>query len=646
VGVMDLVRRRLAPTILRPNVTTVGSDWSQWWAEITSDVHSATPAKLYRTQPHLFTVVSFLARNVAQLGLHTFERVSETDRRRDRVSPAARALAGTDGTMTTFELIFSLVGDLCLYDRAFWYVAPSADLPSGWMIRRIPPTWVTIGKSTPFEVESYVVTFDGAQVVEVPASQILAFTGYSPTDPLRGSSTVEALRGTLAEQVEAATYRAQVWKRGGRVSAVIQRPKETNPWTDAQANRFREDWYSNWTGNGPKAGGTPILEDGMTLNRVDFNAQEQQFVEAAKLSLVTVAAAFHVNPTMIGQNDGANYSNVREFRRMLYGDTLGPLLAQIEARLNAFLLPMLGVAPTRCYVEFNNAEKLQGSFEEQAAALASSVGAPWMLRSEARALLNLPAVAGAEQLVTPLNVLVGGQASPRDSGSQNRRSGPGPLVKGRAPVSHEEKVAEVVAGFFKRQERAVRSALGAKAAGDWWDADRWDGELGDDLYRLAVMVSGSVAKSTLDSIGFSPDEFDEGRTLAWLQEVSRRSAESINATTRAKIADALDADEPGEALDSMFEAQSSRALEVAVSTVTLLSGFASVEAANQVAPERATKTWVVTSSNPRASHAAMDGETVPLSENFSNGAAWPGDGANLSADDIAGCQCSLSIDVA
>ena len=63
---------------------------------------------------------------------------------------------------------------------------------------------------------------------------------------------------------------------------------------------------------------TPILEEGMTLQRIDFSASEQQFVEAAKLSLVTVAAAFHVNPTMIGQNDGANYSNVREFRRMLF----------------------------------------------------------------------------------------------------------------------------------------------------------------------------------------------------------------------------------------------------------------------------------------------------------------------------------------
>ena len=45
-------------------------------------------------------------------------------------------------------------------------------------------------------------------------------------------------------------------------------------------------------------------------------------------------------------------------------------------------------------------------------------------------------------------------------------------------------------------------------------------------------------------------------------------------------------------------------------------------------------------------HAAMDGETVALSENFSNGAAWPGDGSALGAEDLAGCNCELQITVA
>lgn len=37
---------------------------------------------IYRSQPNVRTCVDFLARNIAQLGLHAFHRVSDTDRER------------------------------------------------------------------------------------------------------------------------------------------------------------------------------------------------------------------------------------------------------------------------------------------------------------------------------------------------------------------------------------------------------------------------------------------------------------------------------------------------------------------------------------------------------------------------------------
>ena len=57
------------------------------------------------------------------------------------------------------------------------------------------------------------------------------------------------------------------------------------------------------------------------------------------------------------------------------------------------------------------------------------------------------------------------------------------------------------------------------------------------------------------------------------------------------------------------------------------------------------KTWVVTSSNPRASHARMDGETVQYDRPFSNGATWPGDIDNLDVEEVANCRCQLEIEV-
>lgn len=693
------------------------------------DPSAMTAAQMWKTQPHFRTVVSFMARNIAQLGLHSFERVDETDRRRDRTSALAQTLRSPDGVMTEFELKFALVGDLCLYDRAYWLATESSDTASGWMLRRLPPTWVEPVMKNAWDVGEYRVymTPDG-QPTKVPADHILAFPGYHPGKMAGSSPTVDALRETLMEQVEASKYRSQVWKRGGRVSSVLERPKDAPEWSAEAREAFREDWYAKYTGRGSKAGGTPILEDGMTLRRVDFNAQEQQYVEAAKLSLVTVASAYHINPTMIGQNDGANYSNVREFRKMLYGDTLGPLIAQIEDRINTFLVPRMSMDPARFYVEFNISEKLQGNFEEQAAVMSTATGRPWMTADEARGRFNMPALGDdASELVTPLNVLIGGQASPRDgvtaggggsaalTGDDLKqrvdaaaaliRSGFDPAgaleavgldpiqhlgllpvtvqkpiqpaedvddalveeiteggkahptavrfrkdsttspthVKAQPAAEHEKAAQQVLVRFFKRQRATVLSALGAKADGaQWWDEERWNDELSADLLALSMSVTAAVGAETLKGLGIDPDTYSEAQTVEFLKAVAASRAGAINSTTRDQIKAALAADTaPAHVFDV---AETSRAEKGGTTLATTLAAFAVTEAAKQVGRPQTTKTWVVTSSNPRSSHAAMAGETVPVDDVFSNGMAWPGDPV-AGAEEVANCMCSVEITI-
>lgn len=626
-----------------------------------SEVLGMSAERLWRTQPHLRTVVSFVARNIAQLGLHTFERVSETDRRRLRDGAVARVLSRPNPTMTGHELIYGLVADYKLYDVAIWLVAQDPDAPAGWTIWPLSPSWVTsTGGGSAWAPAWVEVQRPGApRPVRIDAADLLIFHGWNPGNPATGSSPVDALRGVLAEQIHANAYRQQVWERGGRVGTVLVRPKEAPEWSEPARERFARDWKSKWTGlNGPKAGGTPILEDGMDLKRIGFSAKEDEWVEGAKLSLSTVASVYHINPTMVGVLDNANFSNVREFRRMLYGDSLGPDLAMIEDRINTFLVPRLDPRDG-VYVEFNIAEKMQGSFEEQTAALSSSIGRPWMTANEGRALLNMPSLDGdADALVTPLNVLVGGQASPRDSAPKQAITSESkaptlslaPGAKARAPQTYEAKAAEVLSRFFKRQRAVVLSALGAKADAGWWDADRWDSELSDDLYALALSTAKQVSAEVLDRIGFAPDAYDEGRTLNFLRAVADSRAGMINSTTRDQIQAALDGDldegAEGSTPAGVFEvAESSRVPSAAAALVTTFSAFATTEAAKQVAGDRATKTWVVNSGNPRASHAAMNGETVPIDDLFSNGLNWPGD-PSMGADEVAGCMCGVEVSVA
>ena len=370
--------------------------------------------KLWREQPHLRTVVGFISRNIAQLGLHVFERDEENGRNRLRDTPLTRLLDEPNDDTTTFELVEATTASRCLYDETYWYVARDLAAPSGWVLRHIPTPWVigSVG-ATAFSVKAYKVAIPNTsgRWVEIPAEDMIVFRGWNPVDPKCGVSPVVALKSILAEQIHAQVFRDQMWQRGGRVGAYLSRPAGID-WSPEARQRFVEQWQANYASdNGPKAGGTPLLEDGMELKSNRFSAKDEQFIESSKLSLETCAQVYHINPTMIGLLDNANYSNVREFRKMLYGDNLGPEIERLQQRINRKLVPRMA-DKAKVYVEFNLQAKLAGSFEEQADLLGKAIGGPWMTTNEGRAKQNMPAVDGGDDLIRPLNVTQNGDQNP------------------------------------------------------------------------------------------------------------------------------------------------------------------------------------------------------------------------------------------
>lgn len=606
---------------------------------------------LWRTQPNLRTVVSFRAENVAQLGLHAFTMAADGSRVRDRDGIVPRLLEHVDGVSTMYRLLYGLSSDLDLYDRAFILAVGDSTSPVGWSLRRIPPTWVSVVQNGPFAVDHFEVS-TGSGPVSAPPESMIFFTGYDPDDPIGSVPAILSLKQVLSEQVQAALYREQVWRKGGRVSAVLQRPFNAPRWSNEAREAFRTDWNAKYTGRGKGAGGTPILEDGMTIQRIDFNAQESQYVENAKLSLQTVASAFHVDPTMIGASDSATFSNVKAFRKMLYTESLGPTLTRIEQQLNRDLMAMLGV--TGEFVEFNIREKLSGDFDEEATILSTSVGGPWMTRNEARQRENLPPIPGGDELITPLNVTEGGQASPQDSGTQNENPSsdtPDRAENGRRVLSKAWRVStkdddgqdgadvsDVLSSFFDRQGRSVLSKIGS-GADDWWDSDRWNGELADDIVEQMQSLSDASARKMLKDHGIDPDSYDVDRTVKFLQACAKDRAEDINDSVKSDLEDAIDDPDADPADVYSDDMNTNRAAKIATSVVAFATSFGGVEAGRQQGGN-VTKTWV-TGDNPRPEHAQMDGETVGIDEQFSNGLDWPGSFGD--PDEVAGCNFSVDL---
>jgi Phage-related protein len=422
----------------------------------------------------------------------------------------------------------------------------------------------------------------------------------------------------------------------------------------------------------------PILEDGMEIKTYQFNSREAQFTEGKQLSREDVAAAYHVNPSLIWHTNTQTYASSKDNARALYAECLGPMLQIFQQRINAFLLPLIGADPN-LYVEFDLEEKLKGSFEERASIIQSAVGGPWMTRDEARAMNNMPPLPDDEGkgVIVPLNVLIGGQASPQDSVADAYKAAPKMCACGHSHVKEvvnaeesEEKVDvepteedkdeldEVLKKFFKRQEKSVLAKLGVKdATTPWWDKERWNKELTDDLYSVILKMATKQGKKLAKILG---SEYKENITENYLKKYTEAQAEFINDATLDKLkyveeneeyllSDENTSEEP-KTPKEVYEKRSS--FESPLIASLLAYGaykFATHEAIGQAQYQgkmertRVYKTWI-TGPNPRPEHAAMNGEKRLLNDLFSNGADWVRDDT-LGPNGTCGCNCSIEVTI-
>jgi HK97 family phage portal protein len=605
-----------------------------------------TYSALYRAQPNVRTCVKFLARNIAQLDIHVYRRLADNDRERLNDHPYQRVLDLPNPFTTSYRAKSALVHDLNIYGNAYWLkLKPRRGSSNLMALVRIPPAKIVPVGDNWIYPDAYEVR-GGSGTTKFSPDQVVHFRFYNPDDDRVGVSPLESLRRILSEESAAGSHREQVWRNAARVSGIIRRPKASGKWSESARDRFRESWQARWTG--ADAGGTPILEDDMEYIQAAFSPVDMQYLEQRKLTREEAASAFFIPPPMVGILDHATFSNIEEQHKMTYQDTLGPSMKMVVEDLELQLMPdfddVAGV-----YAAFNIDEKLKGSFEQQAEGMARLTGVPVVAVNEGRARLDLPRIDNPDYdvPVRPLSVLYGGGATSPDVAPGEtvppKSRGMKAIVPAGLVDNQRAKHAEVLTAFFTRQGESIKAKVGAKSQGakaaidDVWDDERWDTELAGYLFALAT----ATAQAFGDEVAKRFDgEYDvEAMGLPWLQTNTGYAASGINATTKAAVASALAGESVAEDVAHVFlVAISGRVPVLSADRTTAAGNFGQIEAARAVG--RPEKVWVVTSANPRPEHAAMDGESVPIDEAFSNGGMWPGD-PSLPSAELAGCQCLL-----
>lgn len=590
---------------------------------------------MYSNRPAVRTVVDYVARNVAQLGLKLYERVDDTERERREGHPAAQTLDNPDGRTPHDQFIFRMVADWLVYDNAY-VLKFRPDVGDKLTLVRLPPAQVTV-QGGRFTAELYRVYRHDGTHFDVQPEDLIHWHGYNPDDPLLGISKLETLRETLTEDQVSQTTTVELMRSGLR-GGHIERPLDAPEWSEEARQRFQEGWR-----NQKKAAlkGDPVLEEGMKYVQDSITPKDAELLAGRKFTVEEVARVYGVPPGVFGLEPS---TDLEEQRKQVYTDVLPPITEALACQLDVDILQR-EYDEYDYYFEFDLNEKLRGDPVARFQAITAATGAPWLLRNEARALENRPPIEGGDEIITPLNVIAGDNPKPAPNvmGPQDpnqppqdgsHREEPKSLTSGtkalevsvRAPrrtadLERQHRYVDEAQGLFERYYARMARSLRGKSVK--FDRGRWDKELSDDLFKLMTSIverEGGIYVARLAGA-----DFDTRKVVNYLKATSEGAAEAINDVTAKDL-------EKWDVEDAISRARGERSAVAGASIGARAAIFARYEAAKQApTPELRMKTWIADTQR----HQEFNGETVPLGESFSAGFE-PGSAPN--------CRCSLSIE--
>lgn len=611
----------------------------------------ASFAWIYANSPAVRTVIDVLTTNMGQLDLRLYEEISESERQPRPDHPAALSLRYPNETTTSDSWLRSFVKDFLIHDNAITVLLPA----SGSQLTLI---WLPAHKfeylgSNMLTVEKYRFWRpEGWGYQDFTPDQIMHWKGENPEDPRIGVSRLQTLRDVIAEDVAYQAATVELAKSGLQEPVWVGRPLDAPEISNQALELMEEDLRNRMRQRNSKP---IVLAEGMEFHSFGVTPRDAEMMDIRRFAISQIANLYGVPLGMVGLAD-----DVAAARSQFVTDTLPPLCEQFTRFLNQRILVRVYNWTDGCF-ELDLDEKRMS--DDRLKALTSASGRAVMTSNEARARLNLKPVDTGDELVTPLNVIVGDNpkpspqvmppqqpgAPPQDgSGRQQDQmpdgQPPKALVKAEPlPQLHPRRSAEmerqrrnveifqtVVQRHFTRLSRSLNSKMmllerngqdpdRVLTKADW---RRWDREFGNDILRNLKRVvdhEGGIYMLKLAA----PNEFDMAMTEHYLEAMAESAAGAINDTIRHEI----------EAVG--FEEAMNRASQHVASAGTSLGArstmWAREEAARQ-APgfQNRVKSWIADTQR----HAEFDGDTVPVGED------WP---AGFAPGSAPACACSMAI---
>lgn len=270
------------------------------------------------------------------------------------------------------------------------------------------------GRVTPKQDSRWNVTYDvsdrNGQIATLGPSQVHTLKGLS-WDGLNAMPLVTSGREAIGLSMAAEETQARLHGQGARPGGAITTPSAL---TDTQVARIEADFASNYSGvaNSFKA---ILLDNGTKFEPWAMTGVDGQHLETRRFQVEEICRLFRVFPSMIGHSDkAATYASAEAFFTAHVVHTLMPWVSNWEQTIARDLLTSKELRKGY-HAKFFLQSLLRGDAAARSTFYESAITkACWMTRNEARRLEDLNPIAGLDELLVPLNMQTGADATDDD----------------------------------------------------------------------------------------------------------------------------------------------------------------------------------------------------------------------------------------
>ena len=290
----------------------------------------------YRNIVWVYRAVSLLANNMASVPLGFFQVKNDGSEVPITSHEFDLILKQPNKFQTASSFKIESFSRLLLQGELFWELT----LDSRNRVQGIYADWRSDEVRIKGDNKELITAFIRNNRVFTP-EEVFYIKFFNPFSVRRGASPLFAIRNSIDLDLSAVDYNKNFFKNGMQFSGVFSTDRVL---TAKEADRLNESIRQKWSSkkNMHKPG---LMWGGLKFQPLnDMSLKDADFIELRKMNREEIAGAYGVPLEVLGLGKNT-FENLKFARRLLWTETIIPLMNQFVEMINVFLVPRLTNTP-------------------------------------------------------------------------------------------------------------------------------------------------------------------------------------------------------------------------------------------------------------------------------------------------------------